>query len=119
MIISSGTEFRRAAKRRLPRFLFDYIDGGSYGEDTLRRNVSDLSDIHNRNSREAALLLELVNPQNVERGEVEIDEHVLLDVYIGQRERRGRPAKIQDAPSGQIVQLARIGADTVGIERIG
>lgn len=48
MIISSGADFRRAAQRRLPRFLFDYIDGGSYGEDTLRRNVEDLSRIHLR-----------------------------------------------------------------------
>ncbi len=48
MIISSGADFRQAAKRRLPRFLFDYIDGGSYGEDTLRRNVEDLSRIHLR-----------------------------------------------------------------------
>ncbi|MFD0849009.1 FMN-dependent L-lactate dehydrogenase LldD [Sphingosinicella xenopeptidilytica] len=48
MIISSGADFRSAAQRRLPRFLFDYIDGGSYGEDTLRRNVEDLSRIHLR-----------------------------------------------------------------------
>lgn len=43
MIISSGADFRLAAKRRLPRFLFDYIDGGSYGEVTLRRNIEDLA----------------------------------------------------------------------------
>lgn len=48
MIISSGADFRAAAKRKLPRFLFDYIDGGSYTEDTLRRNVDDLSRIHLR-----------------------------------------------------------------------
>lgn len=48
MIISSGSDFRRSAKRRLPRFLFDYIDGGSYTEDTLRRNVDDLAQIHLR-----------------------------------------------------------------------
>lgn len=48
MIISSGMDFRAAAKRRLPRFLFDYIDGGSYAEDTLRRNVDDLARIHLR-----------------------------------------------------------------------
>jgi L-lactate dehydrogenase (cytochrome) len=45
MIISAPTDFRAAAKKRLPPFLFHYIDGGSYKEDTLRRNVSDLSDI--------------------------------------------------------------------------
>jgi L-lactate dehydrogenase (cytochrome) len=33
--------FRDAAKKRLPRFIFEYIDGGSYDEHTLRRNVDD------------------------------------------------------------------------------
>lgn len=43
MIISSAADYREAARRRLPPFLFHYIDGGSYAEETLRRNVSDLS----------------------------------------------------------------------------
>jgi L-lactate dehydrogenase (cytochrome) len=34
--------YREAARRKLPRLLFDYIDGGSYSEQTLRRNVGDL-----------------------------------------------------------------------------
>lgn len=33
---------RAAARRRLPRLLFDYIDGGSYDEVTLTRNVRDM-----------------------------------------------------------------------------
>lgn len=33
--------FRDAAQKRLPRFIFEYIDGGSYDEHTLRRNVDD------------------------------------------------------------------------------
>jgi len=45
MIISSTLDFREAARRRLPRFLFDYADGGAYAEETLRRNVSDLTGI--------------------------------------------------------------------------
>lgn len=45
MIVSSTTDFREAARRKLPRFLFDYIDGGAYAERTLARNVSDLADI--------------------------------------------------------------------------
>jgi L-lactate dehydrogenase (cytochrome) len=35
-------DFRLAAKARLPRVLFDYIDGGSYAEATLRANVADI-----------------------------------------------------------------------------
>ncbi|MCF5164447.1 FMN-dependent L-lactate dehydrogenase LldD [Pseudomonas congelans] len=45
MIISSASDYRAVAKRKLPRFLFDYIDGGAYAEHTLRANSSDLSGI--------------------------------------------------------------------------
>lgn len=45
MIISAPTDYREAARRRLPRFLFDYIDGGANSEHTLRRNVEDLAGI--------------------------------------------------------------------------
>jgi L-lactate dehydrogenase (cytochrome) len=45
MRIASVADFREAARRRLPPFLFEYIDGGSYGEVTLRRNVADLADV--------------------------------------------------------------------------
>ena len=34
-------DFRRKAEGRLPRFLFDYIDGGSGAETTLARNTAD------------------------------------------------------------------------------
>jgi len=39
---ASASDYRDLARRRLPRFLFDYIDGGSYAEVTLRRNIADL-----------------------------------------------------------------------------
>ena len=45
MIISSANDYRAAAKRRLPPFLFHYIDGGAYDEYTLKRNIEDLSQI--------------------------------------------------------------------------
>ncbi len=48
MIISSPTDYREAARRRLPPFLFHYIDGGANAEYTLGRNVSDLSEIELR-----------------------------------------------------------------------
>jgi L-lactate dehydrogenase (cytochrome) len=35
-------DYRALAKARLPHFLFEYLDGGSYDEVTLRRNVEDL-----------------------------------------------------------------------------
>lgn len=42
MTIASIDDFRSAARRRLPRFLFEYIDGGSYREETMGRNVADM-----------------------------------------------------------------------------
>ncbi|MFT3690804.1 FMN-dependent L-lactate dehydrogenase LldD [Paenirhodobacter sp.] len=48
MIISSISDYREGARRRLPPFLFHYIDGGAYAEYTLGRNVSDLSRIELR-----------------------------------------------------------------------
>jgi len=42
---ASALDYRELARRRLPPFLFEYIDGGSYAEVTLRRNVSDLEEV--------------------------------------------------------------------------
>jgi isopentenyl diphosphate isomerase/L-lactate dehydrogenase-like FMN-dependent dehydrogenase len=38
-------DLRKAAQRRLPRSVFDYIDGGADGEVTLRENVRAFEDI--------------------------------------------------------------------------
>jgi L-lactate dehydrogenase (cytochrome) len=42
---ASVGDYRALAKARLPHFLFEYLDGGSYDEVTLRRNVEDLQSI--------------------------------------------------------------------------
>ena len=39
------SDYRALAKARLPEFLFEYVDGGSYDEVTVRRNVEDLQSI--------------------------------------------------------------------------
>jgi L-lactate dehydrogenase (cytochrome) len=39
------SDLRLAAKRRLPRSVFDYIDGGADGEITLRENVRAFADV--------------------------------------------------------------------------
>jgi L-lactate dehydrogenase (cytochrome) len=41
-MILSIDDLRTAAKRRVPRAIFDYADGGSYDERTLRANAADL-----------------------------------------------------------------------------
>ncbi len=35
-------DYRELARRRLPRQIFDYVDGGAYEETTMRANVRDL-----------------------------------------------------------------------------
>ena len=39
------SDYRALAKARLPHFLFEYVDGGSYDEVTLQRNIADLQSI--------------------------------------------------------------------------
>jgi len=41
-------DYRELARRRLPRMLFDYVDGGSYAETSLRRSTEALSEIRLR-----------------------------------------------------------------------
>jgi L-lactate dehydrogenase (cytochrome) len=38
-------DYRELARRRLPRQLFDYYDGGAYEEATMRANVGDLAEV--------------------------------------------------------------------------
>ena len=42
---ASVGDYRALAQARLPHFLFEYLDGGSYDEVTLRRNVADLQGV--------------------------------------------------------------------------
>lgn len=45
MRAASISDYREGARRRLPHFLFEYFDGGSYAEQTLRANIEDLQRI--------------------------------------------------------------------------
>lgn len=45
MVPASLEGYRELARRRLPRFLFNYIEGGSFAGATLARNVDDLRDV--------------------------------------------------------------------------
>lgn len=48
MIPASFEDYRELARRRLPRVLFDYIDGGAVSEATLRRNVEAMREVELR-----------------------------------------------------------------------
>ena len=45
---ASIRDYRELARRRLPRQIFDYVDGGAFEESTLRANVADLNAIQLR-----------------------------------------------------------------------
>src|SRR5881409_1188535 len=40
---ATAADYRELARRRIPRQLFDYVDGGAYDEATMRANVADLT----------------------------------------------------------------------------
>ncbi len=44
-MLATFEDYRQAARRKLPRLMFDYVDGGSYAERTLAANVEDLARI--------------------------------------------------------------------------
>jgi len=48
MTLRTADEYQRLANRRLPPFIAEYVNGGSYTEHTLRRNVEDLRTIELR-----------------------------------------------------------------------
>ncbi|MDP5130989.1 MAG: alpha-hydroxy-acid oxidizing protein [Paraglaciecola sp.] len=45
MIPANIDDYRLLAKKRLPKYLFEYIDGGAFSETTLRNNTADLQQI--------------------------------------------------------------------------
>jgi L-lactate dehydrogenase (cytochrome) len=42
MIVANIEDYRKQCEARLPPFLYDYISGGSFQENTLRANISEL-----------------------------------------------------------------------------
>ena len=42
----TALDYRRLAEKRLPRFLFDYIDGGANEEQTMAANTSDFAHLY-------------------------------------------------------------------------
>ncbi len=43
-VFSNIEDMRTRARQNLPRMFFDYLDGGAFGERTLRRNIDDFDD---------------------------------------------------------------------------
>lgn len=45
MVAVTVADYRKAARKRLPPLFFEYLDGGSYAEHTLARNVADMQEL--------------------------------------------------------------------------
>ena len=98
MIISSAADFREVARRRLPRFLYDYADGGAYAEETMRRNVSDLAGIALRQRI-------LQDVATIDTKTTFFGREVALPVALG-------PVGISGILSGVMLSVARITGET-------
>jgi len=73
---ASATDYRELARKRLPRQLFDYIDGGAYAENTMHANVADLRRIHLRQRI-------LRDVSDIDLGAEVMGEHLALPVVLG------------------------------------
>jgi len=97
LVPATVLDYRELARRRMPRQMFDYIDGGAYQELTMRSNVADL---------ERTLLRQLVmrdvsrREQKVEILGQELDFPVILGP-VGLAGMFARRAEVQAARAAQ------------------
>jgi len=68
IVLNSIADLREAARRRIPRAIFDYADRGSYDEVTFNRNLADLAAIQLR-----------------QRVMVDVSEQQLATTILGER----------------------------------
>lgn len=114
MKAASITDYRELARRRLPRFLFEYIDGGSYAETTLGRNISDLRDVALRQRV-------LRDVSNIDLSATLFGQKVSLPVALapvglaGMNARRGEVQAARAAAAfGVPFTLSTVGACSIG-----
>jgi L-lactate dehydrogenase (cytochrome) len=106
----TALDYRRLAKKRLPRFLFDYIDGGANDEFTMRANVGDFGKY--RLKQTVMRDVSDVNPETLLCGQMASMPLVLAPIGLaGMMARRG------EALAARAAQVAGIPftTSTVGI----
>jgi L-lactate dehydrogenase (cytochrome) len=106
----TALDYRRLAKMRLPRFLFDYIDGGANDEFTMRANVGDFGKY--RLKQTVMRDVSDVNPETLLCGQAASMPLVLAPIGLaGMMARRG------EALAARAAQVAGIPftTSTVGI----
>ena len=96
-VINSIADLREIARRRLPRALFDYIDRGSYDEQTLRRNHEDFERLQLRQRV-------MVDVSRLSTGTTVLGEHWKMPVGLAPTGLTGlfsRDGEIQAARAAQ------------------
>src|SRR5947209_1736628 len=94
-------DYRELARRRLPRQLFDYIDGGAYEERTLRANTADLQE----------LLLRQVVMRDVSARDQAVDvlgQRMAMPVILAPVGLCGMFARRAEAQAARAAQQARV-----------
>ncbi|HST27132.1 MAG TPA: L-lactate dehydrogenase [Rudaea sp.] len=106
---ATALDYRRLAQRRLPRFLFDYIDGAAGDEITLAANVADLAALRLRQRV-------LVNVENVDTRATLAGEDCAMPLALapvgmaGMMARRGEAQAVRAAnASGVPFTLSTVG----------
>ena len=101
MIIASPRDFRGAAQQRLPRFLFDYVDGGALDEVTLKANETDLSKVLLRQRVLHAM-------DTVDLSTTLLGENFALPIILGPVGLSGMLARRGEVQAAQAAAKARI-----------
>ncbi|MGB2790113.1 MAG: alpha-hydroxy-acid oxidizing protein, partial [Dokdonella sp.] len=107
---SSPDDYRECARRRLPRFLFDYLDGGAGTEVTLGANSRDLAAIRLRQRV-------LVDVENIDTGTQLAGESCSMPVALAPVGMAGIVARRGEAQAARVAESARVPftLSTVGI----
>jgi len=113
---ATALDYRELARRRLPRQLFDYVDGGAYEESTMGANVADLE----------RLLLRQVVMRDVSEREPSVEvlgERLAFPVVlapVGVAGMLARRAEVQAARAAQAagVQFVESTVSICGVEEV-
>jgi len=101
VVPATSGDYRRLADKALPRFLFDYIDGGANDELTLARNVSDFARITVKQNV-------LHDVSHIDTSTILVGEHAAMPVilapvgFAGMYKRRGEVQGVRAANSADV-----------------
>lgn len=107
---ATAADYRALARRRLPRFLFDYLDGGAGEERTLAANVDDFAGVRIRQRV-------LVDTSRVDTGAVLLGESCALPLALAPVGLAGMMARRGEARAGRVAEAIGVPftLSTVGV----